>query len=291
MKHLADATVTYTHNNEESELNSNVYDLVKNHYHKVFNKSEQNSQNIYYNYIVPFGGLNERAYYFTHNNTCYVFTPDEFITADTELRFYPDENKLMLNESSISYENIDGSLVDENYLLHFSASTDWNKINEWNFGDNLTVSVRNGRATINAKDVSGGQYENNFSTLADVNVEYKDANLGKLLMLAKDADNNYMIKLQEVPLREYMLTEDYVADSVNHIIKKSVSADVAATAQQGVYTVDNSKLDNTHLWSSDKIASYVSQQITDYTPEIHCGYSVPTNDIGKDGDIYILIAD
>ena len=309
LKHLADATVVYTNNNEESTLNTNVYDLVKHHYHKVYNSGVQEEYDSsgkiiihdpYYNYIAPFGGLSERAYYFTHANVCYTFTPKAFIPANTELRFYPQTTYLVyVNgeiETEIQCELINGDLVETDYLLHFVSSTDWNCINEWNFGDNLTVSVVNGRATINAKDVSAGGFTNSFANLADVNVDYNDLNLGKLLMLAKDADSNYMIKLQEVPLQEYMRLEDYidnyVYDGVNHVVNKSNIANTALDANklQGVYTVNNEKIDNVSLWTSSQIRAWTQSKI-DNIPTTHYGYNTPNSSLGHDGDIYILLED
>lgn len=307
LKHLADATVVYTNNNEESILNTNVYDLVKHHYHKVYNSGVQEEydskgniiiHNPYYNYITPFGGLSERAYYFTHANVCYTFTPDAFIPANTELRFYPNTTYLVyVNndvETEINCESISGDLVETDYLLHFISSTDWNCINEWNFGDNLTVSVVNGRATINAKDVSAGGFTNSFANLSDVNVDYNDKNVGKLLMLAKDANSNYMIRLQEVALQEYMLTEqyveDYVEDNVNHIMKHAALANTANSANllQNVYTVDNNSTDDQHLWSAQKVINHVSTQLNTIH-KIYSGTGIPTSDIGNEGDIYIMI--
>lgn len=310
LKHLADASVVYTNNNEESTLNTNVYDLVKHHYHKVYNSGVQEEYDSsgkiiihdpYYNYTTPFGGLSERAYYFTHANVCYTFTPEAFIPANTELRFYPNTTYLVYVNNEVETEikcaDINGDLVETDYLLHFVSSTDWNCINEWNFGDNLTVSVVNGRATINAKDVSAGGFTNSFSNLADVNVDYDDTNVGKLLMLAKDANNNYMIRLQEVALQEFMTTEnfinDYVSDSINHIVNHAALADVSNDANllQGVYTVDNSKQDDTHLWTANKTITYINRYVEDTTPEVHYGTGVPTSATGKPGDIYILLED
>ena len=307
LKHLADASVIYTENNEENTLNTNVYDLVKNRYHKVYNSGVQEEygangeflpHEIYYNHIAAFGGITERAYYFTHNNNCYSFIPTAFIPAGTELRFYPESNRLVYIkngvENELTYTSIEGSKVDDEYLLHFVSSTDWNCINEWNFGDNLAVSVVNGRATINVKNPVNATYENHFANLSDVNVEYNDLNLGKLLMLAKDADNNYMIRLQEVPLQEYMRLEDYVEnyvyDGVNHIVNHANLANQATTAGtlQGLYTVDNTARDDSHLWSAQKIATYVDTKVDDIH-KIHYGVESPAYDLGDDGDIYIMI--
>lgn len=303
LKHLADGTVIYTHNNEEEELQTNVYDLVRNHYHKVYNSGVQEEYNSegeiilhdpYYNYIIPFGGLSERAYYFTHNNVCYTFTPEVFLPANTELRFYPQTAYLVYvnsgAETEIECTSISGDLVETDYLLRFVSSTDWNCINEWNFGDNLTVSVINGRATINAKDVSKGAFESHFANLADVNVDYKDTNLGKLLQLSKDANGQYNIQLQEVPLQSYISIKDYVADSVNHIMNHAALADVSTSANtlQEVYTVDDSKNNNISLWSASRIINYVDTQINNIH-KIHYGVGTPSSNLGNEGDIYIML--
>ena len=309
LKHLANASVIYTENNEESTLNTNVYDLVKNRYHKVYNSGVQEEygangeflpHEIYYNHIAAFGGITERAHFFTHNNNCYSFIPTEFISAGTELRFYPESNRLVYIkngvENTLTYTSIEGSKVDDEYLLHFVSSTDWNCVNEWNFGDNLAVSVVNGRATINVKNPVNATYENHFANLSDVNVEYNDLNLGKLLMLAKDADNNYMIRLQEVPLQEYMKLEDYVEnyvyDGINHIVNHANLANQANTAStlQGLYTVDNTARDDSHLWSAQKIATYVDAKVNNIH-KIHYDVGSPAYELGDDGDIYIMLED
>jgi hypothetical protein len=59
--------------------------------------------------------------------------------------------------------------------------------------------------------------------------------------------------------------------------------------------IDGKPLDNTlntnSIWTSDKIISNTSSQITTEGINTYCGTTIPLDSLGKNGDIYILIDD
>jgi hypothetical protein len=91
-----------------------------------------------------------------------------------------------------------------------------------------------------------------------------------------------------------MLISDYVDDSVEKVVKKAALATTATTAEsanmvKGTYTVNDLANDNTKLWSAAKIISKINEQIA--SNGVHTFYDTdePTNDIGNDHDIFVLI--
>lgn len=303
LKHLADATAIYTASNEETSLGTNVYDLVKNRYHRVLNSKVQGPYDdegnlapalAYHNYKVPYEQLKARTYYFTYGNDCYKFTLSSALAANTELRYYfTDPDKLVYvtgnTETVIEHTKVDGSAVEPEYVLSFTSATDWDCINTWNFGNNLTVTVTDGCATINAEVAGSGA--TSFSNLGDVAVEYNDGNIGKLLQLTKNGSGEYRIGLREVRLQEYMEIAKYVENTTNDQVKYAKLADTATSADklQTIYSVNNDAIDARSLWTSNKIVNYIDNRLINDTPDTYAGYAVPSNSMGKSGDLYILI--
>lgn len=304
LKHLANSRVSYPASYEETKLGTNVYDLVKNHYHKVFNNGSQgpyidgtttqDTSEIYYSYKVPSGGLTAGTYYFSYGNNNYRFALNSAVTSGEELIYTPSTDILSLNGAAISKTAVQPTDVDENKWLSFVSRTDWNNINEWNFGNNLMVTVDNGRATINATVAGTGV--SNFVNLGDVSVDYIDANIGKTLILDKDSSNNYKIVFSDVNMNGYMKSADYAYDIINHVVYKANLANSATTALnadklQNIYIVDDTDQSATVLWTSDKIVSDVSSQIQNEGVRTYNGTSEPSANLGKDGDLYILLED
>lgn len=309
LKHLADGTVVYPASYEETTLGTNVYDLVKYHYHKVFNSGSQgpyisgtttqDTSAIKYQYTVPAGGLTAHVYYFTYNNSSYKFTGTASMVANTILTYTPSSNTLTYKlpssstQTSLTITAVAGSAVETAYWLSFVAKTDWNKINEWNFGDNLTVTVTDGRATINANVAGSGA--SSFANLSDTDVTYNESNVGKMVTLGKDGSNNYKLQFAAAPLNNYMLISDYVDSTVDKRVKyaaRADSADVALTANklQNTYTVNDSGSSNQVLWTAAKIRTNTTAQIKAEGVNTYYGTSAPTTVSGsKDGDLYILI--
>lgn len=314
LKHLADSKVIYGANSEENKLQTNVYDLVKNHYHKVFNNntqgpykpgsiSIQDTSSIKYEYEVPSGGLLGRDYYFSYNNDTYSFTGATNMVAKTVLTYVPSTGVLTYtvpggNSTALTIDEVTNpDTIDDNYWLPFAPKTDWNKINEWNFGDTLTVNVVDGRATINVKDVSNidTPYSNYFGNLADVNVTMNSSNLGKMLVLGQ-VGNEYKLQFTDAPpLNKYMEIIDYVDSVEEKRVQYAALADnatVAASANtlQTKYTVNDSATSNTNLWTAAKTKSNTTAQIKAEGVNTYYGTSAPTTIQGaKDGDLYIMI--
>lgn len=310
LNHLANSRVTYSSYNEETDLGTNVYDLVKHHYHKVYNNetqgpylngsTTQDTSKVYYSYTVPAGGLLGRAYYFSYNNDNYKFTANTTMVAKTVLTFTPATTTLTYKKPGDTTATVvavtkitDINAIENDYWLSFTAQSDWNKVNEWNFGEGFEVEVIDGKAKINAKTPGTGiSY---FANLTDVSVEYKDTNVGKILELGKDDSGNYRIKFTDAPpLYQYMKAIDYAYDTTR--VKRAVDADSADTALtadklQNTYTVNDAGTSNKTLWTASKITANTTSQIKNEGVTTHSGTAVPTNDIGKDGDLYILLED
>lgn len=310
LNHLANSRVVYSAYNEETDLGTNVYDLVKYHYHKVYNNetqgpylngsTTQDTSKIYYSYTVPAGGLLGRTYYFSYNNDNYKFTANTTMVAKTVLTFTPQSTTLTYKTPSASAETViaitkvtDVNTIENDYWLSFTSQSDWNKVNEWNFGEGFEVEVIDGKAKINAKTPGTGV--SYFSNLTDVSVEYKDSNVGKILELGKDGSGNYRIKFTDAPpLHQYMKAVDYAYDTTR--VKRAVDADSADTATtadklQNAYTVNDAGTSNKTLWTASKITANTTSQIKNEGVNTYSGTAVPTNDIGKDGDLYILLED
>ena len=140
LKHLANGKVVYPASYEEATLGTNVYDLVKYHYHKVYNSGSQgpyisgtttqDTSAIKYQYTVPAGGLTAHVYYFTYNNSSYKFTATASMVANTLLTYTPSTNTLKYKlpssstETSLTITAVAGSAVENDYWLPFVAKTD-----------------------------------------------------------------------------------------------------------------------------------------------------------------------
>lgn len=319
LKHLATSRVVYTSTDEETNLGDNVYNLVKNHYHKVYNSGTQGPyiedpqhpgtyiqdvSGITYIYKVPYGGLVEHTYYLEYNNINYSFNTTNLgtIPVNTILTYIPSSGNIEITisgtTSTLTTNQVQPSAVDEDYYLEFIAETDWSKINKWNFGDNLTVTVADGTATINAFNASGDTPVHAFINLDDVDFVYNDAQPGQMLVINANGDG---IDVSNAPaLSSYMLISDYVNSQQPTKVNAAVAADTATTAQsagtsallQGMYSVNDNNIDNTSLWTSNKINTTISNKIategvrTDYgsdLPTVHTFTFTP-----KKGDLYIL---
>jgi hypothetical protein len=226
------------------------------------------------------------------------------MVAKTILTYLPSENSLSYTvpgaDSSVALtitKVTDVNTIENDYWLPFAPQTDWNKINEWNFGDTLTVNVTNGRATINVKDVSkiDTPYSNYFGNLADVNVTMDETNLGKMLVLGQVKDEYKLQFTDAPPLNKYMEIIDYV-DSVDDkrvqyaALADSATVAVSANTLQKKYIVNDSADSNTNLWTAAKISSNTTAQIKAEGVNTYYDTGAPTTIPGaKDGDLYIMI--
>ena len=195
----------------------------------------------------------------------------------TENSLHPDLRAKINNNYHAIYDN--GTLVSA-------------EVNSFNFGDNLTASVNNGRVTINATG-TGGQAVHEFINLDDVDVTYT-GNAGKMLVVNSTADG---IALANTPsTSEYMLKAVYVDSNQPLKVKHAKLADNATnadTADNAVAvnnkSVDDSETSADYLWTANQIITYVGSQISTQGVNTYSGTTVPSSSTGKNGDIYVLI--
>ena len=209
-----------------------------------------------------------------------------------------------LGDSTITYASTEeettlGTNLHDLVVNHFhkvlnngTSSTGWDKINEWNFGNNLTVSVVDHKATINASS-TGSSSVSSFVNLNDVNVVYT-GNAGKLISV--NSTENGLV-LSDIPaLDNYMLKTAYVDTNDVTKIKRAVLSDTAtvATTATNALAVNNKVVDDTAsstgaIWTASKIISNTSSQIKSEGVNTYSGTTVPDSSLGKNGDLYILI--
>lgn len=208
----------------------------------------------------------------------------------------------------VAFVPINGSVVEEHLSTDLANKINNNyheiyntgtlksaQINKFNFGDNLTVTVNGDTATINATGELSGVGVLNFANLADVEVTYT-GNKGRMLVV--NEDENGVTTSDALSLDEYMLETVYVdPDDVTKVRKarQADNATLAATATNAVAvnnkSVDDTKTSNAYLWTAEKIIANTSSQITNEGVTTHSGTVVPSDSLGKNGDLYILIED
>ena len=174
----------------------------------------------------------------------------------------------------------DGTLVSEN-------------VNAINFGDNLDVHMDGNMLTVNASGEGTTGGVTNFANLEDVSVIYT-GNAGKTLVINETEDG--VVVTDSPSLDEYMLESVYVDTADVTKVKKAVQADKATSADTATNAlavntkvVDDTKTTDGVLWTANKIISNTSSQIQNEGVTTHSGTTVPSNSLGKNGDLYILI--
>ena len=213
---------------------------------------------------------------------------DSFTEID-QIAFVPIDKSVL--ESHLS-DDLANKINNNYHQVYNTGVLSSAQINTFNFGDNLTVSVEGSTATINAV-APGSSAVTNFANLADVNVSYT-GNAGKALVINETGTG---VVVSNAPsMDDYMLKTVYVDTTDITKVKKAVKADtatLATTASNALKlsskTVDDSKTTDAVLWTASKIISNTSSQITNEGVTTHSGTSVPSNSLGKNGDIYILI--
>ena len=92
-----------------------------------------------------------------------------------------------------------------------------------------------------------------------------------------------------------MLKAVYVDSTDISKIKKAVQADTATLANtaNNALKVNNKEVDNTSktegLWTASQIISNTTSQIQNEGVNTYSGTTVPSDTLGKNGDIYVLI--
>lgn len=185
--------------------------------------------------------------------------------------------------------------INNNYHTIYDGGTLKSvEINTFKFGNNLTVDIDGHAATINATG-SGGQSVTEFANLDDVDVVYTD-NAGKMLIVNDTEDG---IVLADTPsTKDFMRKSVYVSATDLTKVKKAEQADnatLAATATNASAVnskvVDDTDTSTASLWTAAKIISNTTSQISNEGVNTYSGTSVPSDSLGKDGDLYILLED
>lgn len=237
-------------------------------------------------------GTNEEGIPGIYDIAKYITTADaESFTDIDQVAFAPIEGSIqdkhlstdLLNKVNNSFHTAydDGVLVSE-------------EVHAINFGDNLDIHMDGNILTVNASgEGQGGGGVVNFANLEDVSVIYT-GNAGKTLII--NDEETGIVVTDSPSLDEYMLETVYVDTNDVTKVKKAVQADkatLADTATNAVAvngkSVDDSKTNNTSLWTAEKIISNTSAQIQNEGVTTYSGTTVPSNSLGKNGDIYILL--
>jgi hypothetical protein len=166
-------------------------------------------------------------------------------------------------------------------------------VNAINFGDNLDVHMDGNILTVNASGEGDSNGVTNFANLEDVSVIYT-GNAGKTLIINETEDG---VTFANTPsLDEYMLESVYVDKNDVTKVRKAVQADKATTAETATNAlavntkvVDDTKNTNGVLWTAEKIITNTSSQIVNEGVTTYSGTTVPSDSLGKNGDLYILI--
>ena len=294
-------------------------DYIKNEYshlyrtHNIFNGEHfvDNALNARYASIIK--GLDEYSsanqYYGTdENNIVGVYDLPVYVSTEegshydnvTDVILTPDEGSVDYNSLT---EGLRNQIMDNHHTVLYNGEEISSAINKFRFGDNLDVSVDENDSSmivINSTG-AGGSEVRNFTNLTDVVVSYA-GNAGKILVV-NGAETG--ITLANAPaFDQFMERAIYVnpqnifqvrsAQEADHSASADYAsnADLAAKANNAFaldsITIDNTKTTN-YLWTASQIISNTSSQIEAEGVKVHHGTTTPSNDLGKDGDIYILI--
>ena len=238
-------------------------------------------------------GTNKEGTVGIHDLPTYVATAEAsdfgFTSVDT-IVFEPINGSI--EEKHLS-EGLLATLTDKYQIVYDDGELRSATIDTFKFGDNLSVSVSGTMATINATGNGSGSGETAFANLVDVDVTYTGGE-GKVLVV-NDKGNG--ITLGNLPsVDEYMLKGIYVDKDKPSQVKKATLADTATLALSANNSlavnnksVDDSKTTNSYLWTAEKIISNTSSQIAAEGVNTYSGSSVPSDSLGKNGDLYILI--
>lgn len=206
----------------------------------------------------------------------------------------------------VAYAPIEGSIQDKHLSEELKAKVNNNfhtaysdgtlvsdSVNAINFGDNLDVHMDGNILTVNASGEGDSNGVTNFANLEDVSVIYT-GNAGKTLIINETEDG---VTFADTPsLDEYMLESVYVDKNDVTKVRKAVQADKATTAETATNAlavntkvVDDTKNTNGVLWTAEKIITNTSSQIANEGVTTYSGTTVPSDSLGKNGDLYILI--
>ena len=223
--------------------------------------------------------------------------PAYVTTADADSFASIDQVVFIPVDGSVQEKHLEESLlekINQNYHAIYNNGVLLSaEVNSLEFGDNLNVSINGHIAKINSTGTGGEGGVSNFVNLADVDVKYT-GNEGKVIAI-NEAGNGLTVANMPA-LSNYMLKAIYADDDEPTKVKRAVLADTATlalTANNSLKvndkSVDDTKTSNAYLWTAEKIIANTSSQISNEGVRTYSGTSVPSNDLGKNGDLYILI--
>ena len=237
-------------------------------------------------------GTNEEGQVGIFDLPKYVTTVDaEDFTTQDQIIFTPANGSI--DEEHLG-EELKAKLNNNYHTILSAGQIISNEVNTINFGNNLKVSVENNTVTVNATASEGsGSSTTSFANLDDVSVVYT-GNEGKVIVVNNEGTG---LTVEDMPsLNNYMLKSLYVdPTNVTKIRHASLSdkATVATTANNSLTvngkSVDDTKTTNGYLWTAAQIISNTSAQIAAEGVTTYSGTTVPSNSLGKNGDIYVLI--
>lgn len=227
-----------------------------------------------------------------HDLPVYVSTADaEDFGSIEQVLFMPINNSVQERHLEESLRN----KINNNYhKVYNNGSLKSAEINEFSFGDNLSVKVNGHQAVISASGFgSGSGGVKNFVNLEDVNVTYTN-NGGKIITI-NEAETG--LEVADMPnLKNFMLKALYVSDTDITKVKKSELSDhatLADTASNALKlsnkTVNDNGTGNSVIWTAAKIVSNTTSQIKSEGVNTYSGTAIPAASLGKNGDIYIMI--
>lgn len=234
-------------------------------------------------------------YYGTNNNNeVGIYDLPVYVSTVNQSSFSPQDQIIFVPvDGSVEERHLTTNLankINNNYHTIYDGGTlKSSEINTFTFGNNLSVTINGHTATINGAAVQG-PVENKFANLEDVNVIYS-GNEGKALVVNSTGDG---VALASIPsLTDYMRKDVYVYPQDISKVRKAVQADTAATATNASAvnnkTVDDTDNTSASLWTAAQIISNTSTQISTEGVATYSGTTAPSNSLGKNGDLYILI--
>lgn len=236
-------------------------------------------------------GTNEANEVGLYDLPSYVTTADAggFASID-QVVFVPVDGSVQ--EKHLS-EDLANKINNNYHAIYNNGVLKSAEINALEFGDNLTVTIKGQVAKINASGEGGSGGASNFVNLQDVDVNYT-GNEGKVIVVNEAGNGLSVAKMPA--LKDYMLKAVYTDEDEPTKIKRAVLADTATlaiTANNSLKvnnkSVDDTKTTNAYLWTAEKIISNTTSQIQNEGVNTYSGTTVPSDTLGKNGDLYILI--
>ncbi len=286
---------------ENEVMMKKLYANIERAYPEIYTGYVDNAVNAAYaEHVHGIEEATESQYYGTNEDgDVGIFDLPKYVTT-VEAENFTDQDQIIFTpvDGSITEAHLGDDLknkINNNYHTILSAGQIVSEtINTINFGNNLTVTTEGEMVTVNATASEGsGSSTMSFANLDDVSVVYT-GNEGKVIVVNEAGTG---LTVDDMPsLSNYMLKAIYVDTNDVSKIKHAVLADKAtlATTANNSLTVNGKSVDDTkvttgYLWTAAQIITNTSAQIKAEGVNTYSGTTVPSDTLGKDGDIYVLI--